>query len=75
MGCSGVSTFNAGFVANHTGIAGLWIDEHMMHGSSGITTTFDNDILSSTPDFMVDGIEVSDFLLATAHGRTQCCRV
>ena len=44
-----------------TGVAGLWLDEALMHGSSGATTTFNNDCLASSPDFMIDGVEIWTF--------------
>ena len=49
-------------VGGGTGIAGLWLDEGLMHGSSGQTTTFANESLSSTPDFLIDGLEVWHFV-------------
>eukprot|EP00729_Bicosta_minor_P003725 gene3725-15903_t len=45
-----------------TGVAGLWLDEALMHGSSGATTTFNNDCLASSPDFMINGVEVWTFV-------------
>ena len=44
-----------------TGVAGLWLDEAFQHGSSGHTTTFNNDCLASSADFLVDGVEVWSF--------------
>lgn len=48
-------------IGGGTGVAGLWLDEAFMHGSSGPTTTFNNDTLASSPDFVIDGLEVWEF--------------
>jgi len=48
-------------IGGGTGVAGLWLDEALMHGSSGATTTFNNDCLASSPDFMIDGVEIWTF--------------
>jgi hypothetical protein len=34
----------------------------MPNPNSGRTTTFNNDSLSSTPDFLIDGLEVWNFV-------------
>jgi hypothetical protein len=44
------------------GVAGLWMDEALIRGSSGATTTFNNDSLASSPDFKIDGVEVWTFV-------------
>jgi hypothetical protein len=37
------------------------MDEALMHGSSGPTTTFNNDVLASSPDFTIVGLEIWSF--------------
>jgi len=43
------------------GKVGLWIDENLYHGSSQPCSTYDNEMLSSSLDFSIEGIEVWSF--------------
>jgi len=49
-------------IGGGSGVAGLWLDDDFMHGSSGPTQTFNNDGLASSPDFKIDGLEVWSFV-------------
>ena len=40
-----------------SGRCGLWIDENLLHGSSSPCDTFGNETLSSSPEFVIVGLE------------------
>lgn len=44
------------------GVYGLWFDEDLYHGRTNKCETFDNDILTSTEDFVVKGVEAWAFI-------------
>ena len=45
-------------IGGGAGVAGLWLDSDFENGSSDTCLTFENESLSSTVDFKVDGVEV-----------------
>jgi hypothetical protein len=40
---------------------GLWFEQTLTHGHSAPCETYDNEVISSTPDFKILGIEVWSF--------------
>ncbi|KAK6303704.1 hypothetical protein J4Q44_G00261580 [Coregonus suidteri] len=40
------------------GLFGLWLDDGLIHGRSQRCDTFDNDVLSSSDDFLINDLEV-----------------
>ena len=44
------------------GVFGLWFDEDLYHGRTNKCETFDNDILTSSEDFVVKGVEAWAFI-------------
>ncbi|XP_060560372.1 nuclear receptor coactivator 7-like isoform X4 [Ruditapes philippinarum] len=44
------------------GVFGLWFDEDLYHGRTNKCETFDNDLLTSSEDFVVKGVEAWAFI-------------
>lgn len=40
------------------GLFGLWLDDGLIRGQSQRCDTFDNDVLSSSDDFLINDLEV-----------------
>lgn len=51
-------------VGGGDGNPALWLDEDFNHGTSATSLTFGNDVLASSSDFQIDGLEVWGFQAA-----------
>ena len=45
-----------------TGAAAIYLDSDLLHGASNCSDTFDNECLASSNDFIIDGVEVWQFV-------------
>lgn len=55
------TNFFCSFNIYHRGKFGLWLDGDLYHGRSHRCSTFDNEVLSSSEDFLLKGLEAWSF--------------